>query len=55
MLTSIVKYTKLDVIHAFNQIQMKKSHKWLTAFNSQYGQFKYLVIPFGLCNALSIF
>ena len=34
---------------------MRKNHKWLTAFNSQYGQFKYLVMPFGLCNALSTF
>ena len=33
----------------------KKGHKWLTTFNNQYGQFKYLVIPFGLCNAPDIF
>ena len=50
-LAGFVKYTKLDVIHAFNQISMKKGHKWLTAFNNRYGQFEYLVIPFGLCNA----
>ena len=24
---------------------MRESHKWLTAFNSRYGQFKYLVMP----------
>ena len=34
MLTGAVKYTKLDVIHAFNQIQIKKGHKLLTIFNS---------------------
>ena len=54
-LASSVKYTKLDVIHAFNQIKMKEGHKWLTAFNSRYGQFEYLVMPFGLCNALGTF
>ena len=34
---------------------MKKNHKWLTVFNKRYGQFKYLVMPFGLCNAPGIF
>ena len=38
-LAGAVRYTKLDVIHAFNKTRMKKSHKWLTAFNSRYGQF----------------
>ena len=54
-LTGAVIYTKLDVIHAFNRIPMKKNHKWLTAFNSRYGQFEYLVMPFGLCNAPGTF
>ena len=34
---------------------MKEGHKWLTAFNSRYGQFEYLVMPFGLCNAPGTF
>ena len=54
-LAGAVRYTKLDVIHAFNRIQMKEDHEWLTAFNSRYGQFEYLVIPFGLCNAPGTF
>ena len=54
-LAGAVRYTKLDVIHAFNRIQMKEGHKWLTAFNSRYGQFEYLVMPFGLCNAPGTF
>ena len=54
-LAGSVRYTKLDVIHAFNQIRMKEGHKWLTAFNSRYGQFEYLVMPFGLCNAPGTF
>lgn len=54
-LMGAVQYTKLDVIHVFNQIRMKKNHKWLTAFNSRYSQFKYLVMPFELCNALKTF
>ena len=54
-LAASVRYTKLDVIHTFNQIRMKEGHKWLTAFNSRYGQFEYLVMPFGLCNAPGTF
>ena len=34
---------------------MKEGHEWLTAFNSRYGQFEYLVMPFGLCNAPGTF
>ena len=54
-LSSAAYFTKLDIIHAFNRIQIKKGQEWLTAFNTRYGQFKYLVILFGLCNALGIF
>ena len=54
-LAGAMRYTKLDVIHAFNQIRIKEGYKWLTAFNSRYGQFKYLVMPFGLCNAPKTF
>ena len=54
-LAGAVLYTKLDVIHTFNRIQMKENHEWLTAFNSRYGQFEYLVMPFGLCNAPGTF
>ena len=54
-LAGAVKYTKLDVIHAFNRIRMKEGYKWLTVFNSKYGQFEYLVMPFGLCNAPGTF
>ena len=54
-LAGAVKYTKLDVIHAFNRIRMREGHEWLTAFNSRYGQFEYLVMPFGLCNAPGTF
>ena len=54
-LAGAVKYTKLDVIHAFNRIRIKKGHKWLTVFNSRYGQFEYLVMLFGLCNTPGTF
>ena len=48
-------FSKFDIIHAFNRIRMKEAHEWLTAFNTRYGQFEYLVMPFGLCNAPATF
>ena len=44
-------FTKLDIIAAFNRIRIAKGHEWMTAFNTRYGQFECLVMPFGLCNA----
>ena len=54
-LSNAKMFTKLDVIHAFNRIRIKEGHEWLTAFNTRYGQFEYLVMPFGLCNAPGTF
>ena len=48
-------YTKLDVISAFNNIRVKQGDEWKTAFTTRYGQFEYMVMPFGLCNAPSTF
>jgi RNase H-like domain found in reverse transcriptase/Reverse transcriptase (RNA-dependent DNA polymerase)/Integrase zinc binding domain len=48
-------YTKLDVIHAFNRIRMKEGQEWMTAFNTRYGLFETLVMPFGLSNAPATF
>lgn len=48
-------YTKLDIIAAFNRLRIKAECEYLTAFSTRYGQFEYLVMPFGLCNAPSTF
>ena len=45
----------VDVIAAFNTIQIKEGYKEKTAFLTRYGLYKYQVIPFGLCNALGTF
>ena len=34
---------------------MEEGQEWLTAFNTRYGLFESLVMPFGLCNALAAF
>jgi hypothetical protein len=48
-------FIKLNVIHEFNRIRIKKEHEWLTAFNTRYDQFEYLIMLFELCNASATF
>jgi hypothetical protein len=48
-------FSKFNIIAAFNKIRVKQGDKWKTAFNSRYRQYEYLVMPFGLCNALGTF
>lgn len=48
-------FSKFDIIHAFNRIRIKEGHEYLTAFNTRFGQFEYLVLPFGLCNGPATF
>lgn len=48
-------YTKLDVITAFNRIYITEGQEYLTAFNTRYGLYESLVMPFGLSNAPATF
>jgi len=43
-------FTKLDVRGAYNLIQMAEGKEWKTAFQTRYGLFESLVMPFGLAN-----
>ena len=43
-------FTKIDIRQAFYRIRMSKDSKELTTFLTRFGTFKYLVMPFGLCN-----
>lgn len=48
--------TKLDIRHAFNRIRMKTElDEDLTTFKTRFGTFKYMVMPFGLCNGPATF
>ena len=48
-------YRKIDIIAAFNCLRMQQRKEWKTAFRTQYGLYEYLVMPFGLANAPSLF
>ena len=48
-------FTKLDIRQAYYQVKMAPCHKFKTAFKAYYGLFEYLVMLFGLTNALAQF
>ena len=48
-------YSKFDIITAFNKIRIKEGEEEKTTFLTRYELFKYIIIPFGLYNAPSIF
>ena len=54
-LYAIKIYNKFDIIIIFNKIRIKKNHEKKIAFFIKYNLYKYMMMPFELCNALIIF
>ena len=48
-------FTILNLASGFHQVEMKLENIEYTVFTTEFGIYKFLVIPFGLMNALLIF
>jgi hypothetical protein len=48
-------FTQIDLKAAFNLLRVAEGHEWKTAFRTPWGLYEYLVMPFGIANALACF
>ena len=54
-LARVIVFTKFDIRQAFYRIRLDKGVEELITFRTRYRNFKYRVLPFGLCNGPATF
>jgi hypothetical protein len=48
-------YTKIDLHGAYNLVHIQEGDEWKISFHTCYGHFEYVVMPFHLTNAPTVF
>ena len=52
-LDSFIVFSKINLQNAYHQIHIHEEDKWKTAFHTQYGHFKFLVVSFNLIPSIN--
>jgi hypothetical protein len=48
-------YTKINLLGTYNLVRIQEGDEWKMMFRTHYNHFEYVVMPFGLINALVFF